>query len=94
MKKIYNRDLVKVGTNLNGKKRGRWLGWMSFCLLFLMGTSGFAQETGTIQVGSGTGTVSGSSAAPISNYVYNYSQQIITASQYAIGGGLLVILLK
>ena len=59
-----------------------------------MGTSGFAQETGTIQVGSGTGTVSGSSAAPISNYVYNYSQQIITASQYAIGGGLLVILLK
>jgi len=53
----------------------------------LVGGITWAQTTGTVQIGSGTGTSSGGSTIPVANYVYNYNQQIVTSSEIAIGGG-------
>lgn len=55
-----------------------------FCMM--LSTSTFFGQV-TVQVGSGTTTITGSAAMPVSNYVYNYNQQLISAAQYAAGGG-------
>src|SRR5690606_30287304 len=48
---------------------------------------GFGQ-TGTIQIGSGTATTTATNnTVPITNYVYSYCQIIVTAADYAAGGG-------
>jgi hypothetical protein len=57
--------------------------WLMMVLLLMFSFS-FGQ---TVTIGSGTGTTSGSAAIPITNYVYNYSQQIVTAAQITAGGG-------
>src|SRR5690606_25325739 len=61
-------------------------GLLGFCMLLLSGQMSFAQ-TGTTQIGAGTQTTTGAAAMPVSNYVYNYSQQIVTSSEYASAGG-------
>lgn len=43
MKKIYNRDIVTRDYISNRKRKDRWLGLLTMCLLFVIGTSGFAQ---------------------------------------------------
>lgn len=55
--------------------------------LMLVGGISWGQTVGTVQIGSGTETSTGSSAIPVTNYVYNYNQQIVSASDIAIGGG-------
>ena len=70
------------------RKTKRWLKLLTFCMMILVAPTGFGQTTGTIQIGAGNGTVNGSTAIPVSNYVYNYSQQIVTASEFAQGGGV------
>ncbi len=47
----------------------------------------FGQTTGTIQIGSGTETGNGGTTIPVTNYNYSYSQQIVTAAEYSVGGG-------
>lgn len=59
---------------------------LSIPLIFI-GFISFGQ-LGTIQIGSGTATSNGSQAIPVTNYDYNYSQQIVTAAEYAAGGGV------
>lgn len=55
-------------------------------LFALIPFSGFAQ-TGTIAIGSGTAT--SASLVPINScYGYNYTQQIVKASEYAASGGI------
>lgn len=80
MRKIIFKDPDKTRTS----KTKPWLGWLTFCMLILVGQMGFAQTTGTIQIGSGTGT---NNNIPIASWVYNYNQQIVTAAEYAAGGG-------
>lgn len=43
---------------------------------------------GTIQIGSGSETNTGSTAIPVTNFGYNYSQQIVRASEYSSSYGL------
>lgn len=61
----------------------------AIAIALMMFASGFtwSQTTGTVQIGSGTATVSGGNAMPVTNYVYNYNQQIVSASEIAVGGG-------
>ena len=40
-----------------------------------------------IQIGDGSTTESGSSNIPVTNYSYNYSQQIVTGQEYSASGG-------
>jgi large repetitive protein len=63
----------------------RWYsGALTLVALFLA-LSVNAQGT----VGIGTGTANGASLLPINScYGYNYTQQIVTASEYAAGGGV------
>lgn len=57
---------------------------------------GFSNWTGpitftaenTITIGDGTDTGSGATTIPVTNFNYNYSQQLVTASEYAAGGGV------
>lgn len=56
-------------------------------VIMLVGGITWAQTTGTVQIGSGTETSTGSQAIPVTNYVYNYNQQIVTSSEIAVGGG-------
>lgn len=59
------------------------------------GEDGFSAWTGPVtftaenvfQVGEGTATSSGANNIPITNYIYNYSQQIITGYEYNLSGG-------
>ncbi len=62
--------------------------YVFYCLLFLISPIVFGQATGTIQIGSGTNTSSGGLGLPVTNYDYSYSQQIISASEYASSGGI------
>ncbi len=77
----------------NTTKRRERISFMSnikaFTAILMMFFGGFtwAQTSGIVQIGSGTSTVSGGSAMPVSNYVYNYSQQIVGAGEIAMGGG-------
>ncbi|RZL19436.1 MAG: T9SS type A sorting domain-containing protein [Pedobacter sp.] len=67
----------------------RWLKWLTVCLLFFAGQLMSGQNMGTIQVGSGSGTTaSGSLTIPVTNYVYSYTQHLVTAAEYAGGGGV------
>ncbi len=68
------------------RKTKRWLGWLTFCVMLLVGQMSLAQ-TGTIQIGSGAQTATGTAAIPVANYSFNYNQQIVTASEYGLGGG-------
>lgn len=68
-----------------GKNRRQWrvCFWLLTALLSV--TTGFSQ-TGTIGIGSGTST---NGLIPINScYNYNYTQQIVKASEYATGGGI------
>lgn len=58
-----------------------------YCLLFFIGPLLFGQTVGTIQIGSGLNTSSGESGLPVTNYDYSYTQQIVSATEYAAGGG-------
>ena len=81
MREIYNRDTTHIGRVSKRKRKDRWLGLLTMCLLFVIGTSGFAQ---TIQIGSGTST---NSNVPINyNWGYNYSQTIYTSAQMVAAG--------
>lgn len=60
--------------------------FLVFSLSILLSFSSYGQ-LGTIQIGSGTTTTSGSTAIPVTNYDYAYSQQIVSAFEYAAGGG-------
>lgn len=56
-----------------------------------MGTFSFIMafaNAQTIQIGSGTGTISAGSGIPVTNFDYTYSQQIISAAEYAAQGGV------
>ena len=44
-------------------------------------------QLGTIQIGSGTATINGGAAIPVTNFNYTYSQQLVTAAEYVAGGG-------
>lgn len=48
----------------------------------------FGQAVGTIQIGSGNETANGGLALPVTNYDYSYSQQIVSASEFATAGGV------
>jgi len=69
----------------SGKNLKRWhSGLMALFALFCV-TAGFAQ-TGTIGIGSGTGT---NVYMPIRAYYgYTYSQQLVTAAEFSAGGGV------
>lgn len=58
-----------------------------YCLLFFIGPLLFGQTVGTIQIGSGLNTSSGESGLPVTNYDYSYTQQIVSATEYAAAGG-------
>ncbi len=60
---------------------------ITIALMMFVGGFTWGQTTGTVQIGSGTATVSGGNAMPVANYVYNYNQQIVSASEIAVGGG-------
>lgn len=78
---------ITINNALNfGKSSGRWLtGYLS--LLALMSFSGIFAQQGTVSIGAGTAT--SANRVPIySCYNFNYSQQIITASEYAASGGV------
>jgi len=67
----------------------RWLGWLTVCLFFFAGQIMSGQTMGTIQIGSGSGTTASASLTiPVTNYVYSYTQHIVTAAEYAGGGGV------
>lgn len=83
MKKITLPDFEKSPV-----KNKRWLGLLSCCLFLFASLITHAQTMGTIQIGSGTGTTaSGSTTIPVTNYVYSYTQHIVTAAEYGSGGG-------
>src|SRR5690554_6877580 len=82
MKKFTFYDTGEYRT----RKTKRWLGWLTFCMMLLVGQMSLAQ-TGTIQIGSGAQTATGTAAIPVANYSFNYNQQIVTASEYGLGGG-------
>ena len=72
---------------LRGKTKS--LGGVLLLLMTLfLGHVVFGQTTGTIQIGSGTDTGSGGTTIPVTNYNYSYSQQIVTAAEYALGEGV------
>jgi len=57
--------------------------------LMLVTTLGLNAQTGTIQIGSGTtATFYSTPTTPIYYYHYLYSQQIVKASEYTLGGGV------
>ena len=88
---IYNYFNMKNTTILKGasgfvKKSKRWQLVYLTLVAFLSFTTAFSQ-TGTISIGSGTAT--SANRVPIySCYGYNYSQQIISSSEYAASGGV------
>src|SRR5690554_1117179 len=64
---------------------------LACCLYLLTGyLPVYSQDPtiGTIQIGSGTTTITGSNALPVTNYNYTYSQQIVSASEYGAGLGV------
>jgi len=63
---------------------------LGFAGLFVaLATMSLNAQTGTIQIGSGTtNTNYNSGSIPIQNYVYGYSQQIVSAAEYTAGGGI------
>jgi len=64
-------------------KRRSWLSLIA-CVLFLQATA----LTQTIQIGSGENNYGYyNNTLPIQNYDYGYSQQIVSATEYALGGG-------
>lgn len=71
-------------------ERKRWkqsvLSILSVCAMAVLNTSAIAQ-VGTYQIGSGTATITGQSALPVTNYDYSYSQQIIKGSEINSAGG-------
>ena len=75
---------IKSALNF-GKDSKRWL--MGYLVLFaLMSVTTAYPQTGTINIGTGTST---NGLMPINScYNYNYSQQIVKASNYAAGGGV------
>ncbi|NMH26345.1 T9SS type A sorting domain-containing protein [Flavobacterium solisilvae] len=78
---LFNSDENRI------EKAKRWLRLLSISTAFFVGQSVFGQDVGTIQIGSGTSTITGTNAIPVTNYVSSYSQQIVTAAEYASGGG-------
>src|SRR5690606_29213147 len=62
----------------------------TYVCLFLSIPTVNAQDwtIGTIQIGSGTSTINGASGFPITNYSYNYSQQIVNGQEYTMGLGV------
>lgn len=80
---MKNTTILKTSNYGNNLKRLGTLFWV-YCLLFL--TVGYSQ-TGTIGIG-GTGT-STSGLMPINScYNFNYTQQIVTASEFGANGGI------
>lgn len=74
-----------------GKGLKFWRTGLLVLYAFLSFTVGYSQ-TGTIAIGSGTGTAGN---FPINScWGYNYTQQIVTASEYASGGGVAGTLTK
>ncbi|WP_294735631.1 GEVED domain-containing protein [uncultured Flavobacterium sp.] len=68
-----------------GKDSRRWLSGYLILFTLMSFSTVFAQ--GTVNIGAGTAT--SANRVPIySCYVYNYSQQIIKASEYAASGGV------
>ncbi|NDI99724.1 T9SS type A sorting domain-containing protein [Flavobacterium sp. LaA7.5] len=68
-----------------GKDSKRWLSGYLVLFTLMSVTTVFAQ-TGTINIGTGTST---NGLIPINScYNYNYSQQIVKATNYAAGGGV------
>src|SRR5690606_2426072 len=64
---------------------------LACCICYFAGyLPTYAQNpnVGTIQIGSGTSTITGSSALPVTNYNYTYSQQIVSADEYEAGLGV------
>ena len=61
---------------------------LSIGIVSLSNTSMNAQNIGTYQIGSGTNTINGGTAMPVTNYDYTYSQQIIKASEISNAGGV------
>jgi len=87
---MYNSTIYDF-LKINRKRTNIRLGWSVVCLMFLTLTamSLEAQNTGTIQIGSGeTNTPYGNVTIPITNYSYSYSQQIVTATEYSLAGGI------
>ena len=76
------RKITSIGFVKNrAKNSNRWLGWLTLCVMVLMGSTGLAQ---TIQLGSGTAT---NSYLPM-YYLYdkNYTQTIYTAAELNAAG--------
>jgi len=68
-----------------GKGLKRWHMGLLILYALMSVTVGYSQ-TGTINIGSGTAT---GGIFPINScWGYNYSQQIVTASEFAAGGGV------
>ena len=81
MKEFYNRGKVGIGVTPNRKKSWRWLGWMSLCLMFLMGTTAFAQVSGyTFTQSSGTYTpISGGTVVAATNVATTLDSEVYSA---------------
>lgn len=60
---------------------------LTFLFMLFAGFSVTAQSVGTVQIGEGTATISGTNSIPVSNYGFNYSQHIILASEISAAGG-------
>jgi len=79
--------IFKPSNSIRGNTTKRWLHLLSFFMMSFIWQTGFSQ-TGTVQIGSGSVSSAADERIPVANYVYNYSQQIVTAAEYAAGGGV------
>ncbi len=79
--------IFKSSNSIRGNTTKRWLHLLSFFMMSFIWQTGFSQ-TGTVQIGSGSVSSAADERIPVANYVYNYSQQIVTAAEYAAGGGV------
>ena len=62
--------------------------FMKGLLLTVLSLFALTVNAQTVQIGSGTTTTSaGSGTIPVTNYVYSYSQQLVTAAEFTAGGG-------
>jgi hypothetical protein len=79
---------MKNTTILKTSNSGKNLRFWHFCLMaFLLSVTGMFAQTGTIGIGNGTAV--NSYLIPVyTNYGYNYTQQIVTASEYSASGGV------
>ena len=84
MNKIYNQNSVYHDLILTRKKSWGWHAWLSLCILFLIGTTAFAQ---TAVIGTGTVSTADDGSDPLDDYYVNMRYQTVyTAAELSTAG--------